>query len=158
MQQNDHEVVEAPIVELPKKRGFQPGHARMGGRAAGIPSKRQLFDDICAKHKFSAVEFVVQCVKNGATPATPDKPSLPISQSDRCRMAETLLSFAAPRLSATTTEISGKIAVATVDMVELMRNPELARACQTVALGLSTAQRDAFRGDSPKQLENGEDQ
>jgi hypothetical protein len=60
-------------------------------------------------------------------------------------MAETLLSFAAPSLSATQTELTGKAAleIARVDVIELMRNPELARAAQTLALGMSTATREA---------------
>lgn len=161
MQQNDHDVVEATIVEAPKKpRGFQPGHKRVGGRKAGQPTKRQLFDEVCARHKFSAVDWVVQCVKTGVTPATADRPSQPISQSDRCRMAETLLSFSAPRLSATqvTGANEGPVQVATINVLDLMSDPLTAAAAQRVALSISTAQREGLHGYSPKQIEGGEDQ
>jgi len=148
--QNELEVVEG-IVEVPKKRtGFLPGHKKVGGRKAGLPTKRQLFDATCQKMKFSPVEFVIHCVKFGVTPETPGQPSKPVSQSDRCRLSETLLSFAAPRLSATTTELTGRnggpLELASVDVVELMRNPAMASAAQTLALGMSTATREARRG------------
>ena len=89
------------VYEAPKKRGFQPGHVRVGGRKAGLPTKTQLAADLCAKHKFHPLEWIVQAVKTGVAPAADGKPAQPVSMSDRTRMAETLLSFLLPRLSAT---------------------------------------------------------
>lgn len=147
--------IDKPTVvdEAPKPRGFQPGHARVGGRKAGLPTKTKLAAEMCAKYKFHPLEWIVQAVKTGVAPAPDGKPGTqPVSMSDRTRLAETLLSFLLPRLSATqvTGANEGPIAVSTLDVTQLMQNPELAAAAQRVALGLI--------GYPPKQLVGGEDQ
>lgn len=143
------------VVEVaPKKSGFKQGHPRFGGRKAGLPTKKQMAADICAKVGLSPIEWMAMAIKTGFAPTPDGKTGTDkISLSDRCRMSETLASFCHARISAT--QITGKddaplsMNVSTLDVTKLMENPDLAQAAQRLALGLT--------GYPPKQLESGED-
>lgn len=134
-------VVDGPIEAPKRARGFQPGHARVGGRKAGLPTKRQTAIDICAEKGLgSPIAWMAMAVKTGFAP-TPDGKvgTEKISLSDRCRLSETLASFCHARLSAAqvTGKDEGPIAVAALDVTKLMESAELAAMAQTLALNLS---------------------
>lgn len=115
---------------------FQTGHARVGGRKRGSPTKRtKLALEICEAMDFHPAAFLATIAMTGLMPNA-DGTTTPVGTDDRLRAATALAPFVMPKLQATqvTGKDDGPIETATLDVSAILANPELAKAAQEIAL------------------------
>ena len=134
---DENEISNVPAVAS-KHKGFAPGHKRFGGR-----KKREKVhpnDDakmVAQKLGFSCLETVIQVVTTGLLPTT-DGHARMVDVRERCRLLRELSALLYPRPAAI--EITGKdggpITHATLDLVALMKDPDLAHAAETLSLAI----------------------
>ena len=126
---------------------FQTGHARVGGRKKGSPTKRtKLALEICQELDFHPAAFLATIAMTGLMP-NPDGTTTAVTPDDRLRAATALAPFVMPRLQATqvTGKDDGPVAVAMLDVTAILANPELAAAAQELALMVVDAESQADR-------------
>jgi hypothetical protein len=141
-------IIPEVLPPLKKKTGFQPGHPRYGGRKKGTPNKRTLLArDIAEKLKFDPIEVAVQVVVHGLMPTTQKDGSVvlvPVGVDERLKMLRDLTQYIQPKL--TSVQVTGKddgpVQVASLDVAQILMNPELADAAQKLALQM--AQQEAL--------------
>lgn len=151
---NEQNPIVAPADNVvPKRRGFAPGHAKVGGRKKDVPTRTWLAREIAEKHSFHPLEEIIRIYQTGKLPTVAGTPAQSASASDRVRLLEVALSFLLPRLSSQqiTGANDGPIAVATLDVTKLMENPDMAAMAQKLSLAMSGY-------PTTPQLESGEDQ
>jgi len=134
----DNETANQP----PKKKGsFAVGHPKYGGRQKKEKVSQKMWQarEIAEELDFHPLIEAIKIYRTGKLPAAPGVKAQPVSATSRVRCLEQALAFLLPRLShqSISNPEGGPVQVATLDMVELMKNPELARAAQTLALGIS---------------------
>ena len=125
---------------------FQTGHARVGGRKKGSPTKRtKLALEICQELDFHPAAFLATIAMTGLMP-NPDGTTTAVTPDDRLRAATALAPFVMPRLQATqvTGKDDGPVQVErTLDVSAILANPQLAAAAQELALMVVDAEAQA---------------
>ena len=149
MTQDENPVVEE-ISEEPRPKGhrFTKGHPKFGGARKKTASKMWNARETAERLAFNPVEEAITLYRTGKLPTTPGVKAQDAPPGARVKALETVLSFLLPRLShqSLSGPDGGKIQTESVDITFLMQNPATARAAQTVALAMSTAQREGRLG------------
>lgn len=133
------EIVDSP-APAPRKPGtFAPGHVRVGGRKKG--TKSWSARAIAEEYGCNPARVLLDVVVKGRLPAIKGRPQHDVSDADRLDALKTLMSYMHPKLNAQTITGAndGPLAVAALDVTELLKDPELARAAQRLALGITSA-------------------
>lgn len=139
----------------PARKGPPDGHPRYGGRRKGSLNRRTQFArDLAEKMRVDPVEFLLQIVATDAVqvPVTDSETGTPLLNEDgspkrvwqvitlnqRIDAAKALLGYLYPKLQAVqiTDKDLGPTEVTTLDVAEILADPELAKAAQTMALML----------------------
>jgi len=138
MKQSEDVGIPAPV---PRKPGaFAPGHARLGGRKKG--TKSWSARAIAEETGVHPIRVLLDMMKTGYFPLAKgeqakDKRRIPPELYVKVVFEAT--AYCTPKLSAVqlTGANNGPLAVAALDVTELMKDPALVAAAQTLALGLS---------------------
>lgn len=155
--------VTAPKKQRAPKTAFQPGHVKKGGRKPGTLNKRTRFAHEVAERmgvdpagyllhiiKSDVVQLAARDPKTGeaimeADGLTPKLVWHAVTLADRIDAAKTLMRYMYPALQAV--ELTGKdggpMEAAVLDVTEILANPELAKAAQTMALMMANQAADA---------------
>ena len=160
-------------------KGFQKGHTRIpgSGRKKGQSGPTKfiwLAREIAEREGFDPFTMLITAFRTGTLPPIggpgaldKDKKPLPpvtINAEERMKCGRDLMRYLMPTLSAmqVTGADGGPLQLEQVDVTHLMMDPALAQAAQTLALGLSSAQRqreediiDAEYEDVPQPANNG---
>jgi hypothetical protein len=134
---------------------FKPGHARVGGRKKGSPTKRtKLALEICEAMDFHPAAFLATIAMTGLMPNA-DGTTTPVTPDDRLRAATALAPFVMPKLQATqvTGRDDGPVAVAALDVTAILANPQLAAAAQELALMVVDAEAEAEGLPEPRSID-----
>jgi len=146
-------------VARSSKGTFLKGHRPCGRKPKGTPNAQTWFARAVLEEKgINPISLALDVVTSGLLPLAANqdpKNRKLLSDELRVKVLLELMNYTFPRLSsqALTGPTGGAVEVATLDVLELMQNPELAAAAQKLALGISTAQRDG--NDEPRQIEGG---
>jgi hypothetical protein len=95
--------------------------------------------EIAQELDFHPLIEAIKIYRTGRLPSAPGVKAQPVSATSRVRCLEQALAFLLPKLShqAISGLEGGPVETVHLDLVELMRNPDLAKAAQTLALGIS---------------------
>jgi hypothetical protein len=131
---------------------FVDGHSKRGGRKPGI--KNWSARAIAEAAGFDPLTIMLEVVRFGYLPLTAGEDPInrkKVSDELRVKTLLDLNQYVYPRLSATqlTGANDAPLAVATMDLFSIMADPELARAAQTLALGIAQ--------QSPARIEDNEE-
>ncbi len=129
---------------------FVKGHPRYpgAGRAKGSKNKgwSRSLREIAESRGFHPLEVALVVIQTGRLPTEGEKEAVKVSVEERLKCLRDVMRYLVPTLSAV--QLSGAnegpITVAPFDLMELIKNPELAAAAQKLALGIVGA-----RGDEP---------
>jgi hypothetical protein len=131
-------------VVLKALPGFQPGHARMGGRGKhSIAEARAL----AAELGVSPMAYLLNLLAVDATEeiefaadGTERRVKVPVTRALKIEISQSLLNFFHPKLSSTaiTGKDDGPLEVTTIDINMLMQNPDLVDAAQRLSLAMSS--------------------
>lgn len=158
-------------VALHTNRGtFAKGHAKMGGRVKGSPTKPRVWQarEIVDREDFHPLEEAIHVIRTGYWPgkvptaaqlaATPAK-FKPISDEERLKMLREIFKYVFPSLSAmqVTGRDGGPLAAATLDVTALMRDPAMLEAAQKLSLGMVTGKPTSTPTDTQKLLPQSDD-
>jgi hypothetical protein len=143
----------APVAERTVTGQWLPGHGKRGGRKPGVKNWNSR---ILAEAKdCDALEVLMEVVLTGYLPLTPGedpKNRKRMSNESRLKAAIELAQYMYPKLSAT--QVTGNegrpLAVATYDVTELMRDPELVRAGQQLAIAMAGQDHKGLTGSTEK--------
>jgi len=119
-----------------KRRGFQPGHPKYGGRKKGTPIKRTKKGiEIAEAMGFHPVEFLAHVAQHGTMP-NPDGTFSPVTTEMRLDAAKSVAPYVAPRLTAAqvTGVDEGPIQTQQVPTEAILQNPALADSLSELAL------------------------
>jgi hypothetical protein len=130
---------------------FKPGHKGGPGR----PRKRTFtlqVRELCHSTGINPVQIALDLVATGKLPGTAERATM----AQRLKALDAILPFCTPKLSSNTSVAAVHVEqqASTLDITELMKNPQLARAAQTLAAGLieaEAAQIDAERARNDQQ-------
>jgi hypothetical protein len=119
---------------------FAPGHKRLGGRQPGTRNKfswsaRQKAEEA----GFDPVTLAMSVILKARLPPIKGQPSEKVGMEGRLSMLKEVMQYMLPKLSATqlTGANDGPVAVATLDVTQLMADPALAEAAQLLAISMS---------------------
>jgi hypothetical protein len=138
----DNSLPSTPEIRVSTFRNpFHPGHAKMGGRQAGVKNKPKPFNGLETARKlgFDPIEVMIQIVRHGSIVEL-DGRETPVEIDLRLQ----LLREVAPYIvSKTPTEIKGTVdhRHQVVDMTAIMMSPELSAAAQILALAIAEQER-----------------
>lgn len=130
-------------LEVPKVKGFQPGHPRYGGRkkgSGGNPIKRSMeARAIAEKMNFHPVEFLSQCALGKMPNADGTYTELDVNQ--RLDAAKSVAPYIAPKLNATTLtgKDDGPIQTQALPTDKILADPRLSSALGDLALLVAQA-------------------
>jgi hypothetical protein len=135
---------------VPNKGRFAPGHAKLGGkRKATVARAREL-----AGKYTDPLVWMLRLLRDGVydavviDPVTGKKSKVSTVASLELLLdaAKSCVGFVHPRLSASqlTGADEGPIQSVSLDMTELLKDPEWCRQAQSVALALAESSRDAI--------------
>jgi hypothetical protein len=130
----------APAYSMKGKKGFQPGHPKLGGRRKGSPLKRTAeAREVAAKLGFHPVEWLVRVAQDGYI-LNSDGTQMPVDAATRVDAVKAVSRYLLPTLQAVAhiNPDSGPKAE-DVDINRLLEDPEMVRAAQTLALGIAEA-------------------
>lgn len=135
-------VATAQETEKPKRKGsFAVGHPKYGGRQKKEKVSQKMWQarEIAEELDFHPLIEAIKIYRTGRLPSAPGAKAQAVSATARVRCLEQALAFLLPRLShqSISSPDGGPIETVHLDLVELMRNPALAQAAQTLALGIS---------------------
>jgi len=137
------DAVVAEVVSPPKRKipatAFKPGHQKFGGRKKGAPLKRtKEARDIADKLGFSVVEWLIIAATTGIL-LKPDGQFDVLDGAQRLDAGKTVAKYLVPALTAVqvTGKDNGPIAVAALDVTELMKSPASLQAAQRLALEIA---------------------
>lgn len=140
----DEVVATEPVARVGGGR-FAPGHKRLGGRAKGTPNKISWHARQRAEAAgFDPIAIAIELILHGRLPAIKGRPRDKATREERISMLKEILQYMLPKLSATqvTGSDDGPIKIASLDIMELMKNPEMAAAAQAISLGLVEQERE----------------
>ena len=151
---NDNAVEQVTPATRPGNR-FKPGHAKFGGRKKGVPTRQTwLARRIAEAENFDPVKIAISVVRDGVLPSTGKAAAREVSIEERLKCLRDLLGYLMPRLSAVqvTGNDGGPVAIAALDVTQLMADPALAAMAQTLSLA-ATAQTTTYNEplDDPDQ-------
>ena len=121
---------------------FQPGHPRYGGRKRTASQVRAMAE----KAGVEPMEYMLNLLTVDAVEEVQidargkeRRVKVPIGHETKIDICKALLNFFHPRLNATqiTGANDGPVELAALDLTPILRNPELARAAQDIALALA---------------------
>jgi hypothetical protein len=134
-------------VVLKALPGFQPGHARMGGRGKhSIAEARAL----AAELGISPMAYLLNLLAVDATEeiefaedGTERRVKVPVTRELKISISQSLLNFFHPKLSSTaiTGKDDGPVEVGVIDINAMMDNPALVAAAQTLSLAATANSR-----------------
>ena len=152
--------IDKEITPVKKPRGtpgsFKEGHKKVGGRPKGSMGKRSQYAfELAERMKVDPLTFMLEVVASTAVQVAAVNETtgeavlnddgtvkhvwVAVPLQTRLEAAKSLMSYLYPKLAAT--EISGAdggpVEVATLDVAEIMANPDLAKAAQQMALMLA---------------------
>jgi hypothetical protein len=142
-------------VARSSKGTFLKGHRPCGRKPKGTPNAQTWFARAVLEEKgVNPISLALDVVTSGLLPLAANQDAKHrklLSDELRVKVLLELMNYTFPRLSSTAltgANGTGAVEIATVDVLELMRDPEMAAAAQKLALGITY----------PKQIEGGTDQ
>jgi hypothetical protein len=152
----EEQIVEQPVTIVKAKRGPKVGHAKWGGRKKGTQNKRTRFaHDVAENMGVDPVRFLLEIVHSDALQivvtdpitgkvmlnpdGTPRRMWIAVTTQERLDASKTLIGYMYPKLQAMqiTGQDGGPVEVASLDMTQILMDPELAKAAQQMALMLA---------------------
>lgn len=131
------------ILVLKGKPGFQPGHARLGGRTKRTAAEaRALANELGV----DPLEYMLGLLAADATEeleiandGTERRVKVPVSRELKIDISKNLANFFYPRLTATqvTGADDGPVAIVGVDISKVMQDAALVEMAQTLAIALA---------------------
>jgi hypothetical protein len=128
---------------------FLPSHVKRGGRKVNTPNYGARF--LGQKLGVNPLEIGLEVLKSGYVrlPGEPDSKKRLVPVGDYLQLLREMAKYFAPQLSAVATQISAQVETSQViDMTQLMSNPALASAAQTLAIAMSQQPRQIEAGDT----------
>ncbi len=105
MSELDDKIQTLKSTAVPGPSGFQPGHARVGGRRPGSLNKRtKRVLEVCVEMDFHPAATLISIITTGKLPNA-DGTSIDIDVAGRLDALKTLCPYVMPRLQAT--QLSG---------------------------------------------------
>jgi hypothetical protein len=128
-------------VTLKALPGFQPGHARYGGRTKRTAAQaRSLADELGVDPLAYLLNLLaVDCTEELEVTAegAERRVKVPVSRDLKIDICKSLAGFFYPKLNSTAVSSDAPLAVATFDLNRLLENPEVLAAAQDLALKIS---------------------
>lgn len=147
------------VVKNPGHR-FQPGHPRYGGKKKRTAAQARAIaeqlgvDPLEYMLKLLAADTMDE-IEIDATTGKRKKVKVPVPQALKVDISKAIIGFFYPRLNAQaiTGATGGCVEVATLDITQLLSDPESAKAAQQLALKMAESERlSAGFPDAPKAL------
>lgn len=119
-----------------KRSQFQKGHAKLGGR------RKKNFTlqvrELCQTMGINPIQIALDLIATGKLPGTAERATM----AQRLKALDAILPFCTPKLSSNTTVAAVKVDQSTTsfDVTQLMKDPKLAEAAQTIALAMVDAE------------------
>ena len=175
---SNKQLVPVPLT-VKGKKGFQLGHGPVPGagrkKGQGPTKFIWLAREIAEREGFDPFTMLITAFRTGTLPpiggpgavdpvSKKPLPPVTINAEERMKCGRDLMRYLMPTLSAmqVTGADGGPLQLEQMDVTHLMMDPALAQAAQTLALGLSSAQRqreediiDAEYEDVPQPANNG---
>jgi hypothetical protein len=149
------EVITEKVVERTEKGRFLPGHKKLGGLKKGtIAVNSWIAREVAQSKNFNPLAIALDVFTTGYLPLAPGedpKKRHKISDELRVKVLLDTCKFLFPTISAM--QVSGAnegpIAVASLDMVSLMRDPRLVEAAQALSLATTAQYREQLTSLEP---------
>jgi hypothetical protein len=128
--------MEEQAPPIAKRRGPPLGHPRWGGRKKGSVSARtKMAREIADAMRFDGVKLSIEIINTGVL-KNADGTLTPVPIEERLKLLRDLQQYLQPKLSAVemTGQNGGPVETASLNITQILADPQMAEAAQTLAL------------------------